>query len=369
MVAALVQAGWCCEEIAVLSHDAKYMLLDGDTLETLDVGNLRWQGVWAINGVLPGSTSQRLAFTSDRLTGEAANPTRDRYDALALVVVENLAEAKGTRGAPMTMSFSREYMPPVGHRSKTWWIDGTDQLLVWSRRASRVEATPSKFTVVDRRLRRIDEWTVAEDVRDPMMACRDRGRLYVGAGGHLVVRHEGASVVEAIAVPEGAADCRVERLSLGCLASVGCRVDGQYEKAFVDVASNRVVSRMPFDNSAHNVTNDRLGPADRAYMRSVALFAGGGKLLGQPEIWRAVPPDLNSFRTNPGALLRVLNTANGATVVVDDQAPSGNVSRVFRRGGHERVVLSGDGRVHLLDLGTLEVIATAAIPFGRHFVF
>lgn len=51
-----------CEQVAVVSDTAKYLLLDGETLALRDVGDLRWMGVWGIDAVIPGSTSAGFAF-------------------------------------------------------------------------------------------------------------------------------------------------------------------------------------------------------------------------------------------------------------------------------------------------------------------
>ena len=355
-VVALAQAAWPCEEIAVLSHDAKYMLMDGDTLETVEVGNLRWQDVWGVDVVLPGSTAERLAFMSDSFSGKAANPTGDRSAQSALVVVGNLMEADDRA---MDLSISRKYDFRFGD---AWWIDGTDELLVWQKRRSL-------FTVLDKQLKRIDEWTVSNDISEPVMACRNGARLFVGARDHRIIRDREAGIVEPLEVPEGLEDCRLEPLSLGCRASMGCRRDGRYVKVFVDVASNDVVSMMPFDDSGLGGASDENGSGKRTFMISVALFAGGGKLLRQLEIWTPDPAGVNTYRSDPGALLRVWDTGSGALMTENNDAPPRTASRVFCRGGDERVVLSGRGRVHLVDLNTLEPIASAAIPFGRHFVF
>ena len=65
MIAAAVVLGLSanpCEQVAVVSDTAKYLLLDGETLALRDVGDLRWMGVWGIDAVIPGSTSAGFAF-------------------------------------------------------------------------------------------------------------------------------------------------------------------------------------------------------------------------------------------------------------------------------------------------------------------
>ena len=360
LVVALAQVAWPCEEIAVLSHDAKYMVMDGKTLDPIEVGNLRWTGVWGVDVVLPGSAATRVAFVSDRLSGAlAAQAPRDRSEESALVVVANLMEADNTA---MRVSFSREY--PIGS-GDAWWIDGTDELLVWQERQST-------FTVLDSRLSVLDEWPVPDGVSTPIMSCRDRDRLYVGARRHRVVRHGDGTVVEALGKADGVeGDCYMEPVSLGCRATVGCGLGDAYEKVILDVASNRAVSKMRFDNAVRNRSGERdASDGTRTVMRSIALFAGGRKLLRQSEIGTPYPPgSSHSYRTRPGATLRALDTVTSGTVVENYDAPPGTASRVFCEGADERIVVSGQGRMHLVDLQTLEPIASAAIPFGRHFVF
>ena len=45
-----------CRDIAVLSRDARYMVLDSTTLEIRDVGNLWWLGIRLLNFVGGNST-------------------------------------------------------------------------------------------------------------------------------------------------------------------------------------------------------------------------------------------------------------------------------------------------------------------------
>ena len=354
---AVAQVVWPCEEIVVLSHDAKYIVMDGDTLEVVDVGNLRWQGVWGVDVVLPGSTSKRLAFVSDRLSGgEPETTAGDRAAKSALVAIGNLTEADDTA---MAMAVSREYDFEIGN---AWWIQGTDELLVWQQQRSTL-------SVLDRSLVRTDEWTVSRAGSRAIMACRNDGRLIVGRRNDRIVRDKEAFLVEALVNPQGMEDCRMESVSLGCLATLGCRSDDGYEKGIVDIASNRVVARMRLSNLVgKGASVERSG--NRTYMGSVALFAGGLRLLRQSEIWVPDPAgSTSSFRVDPGTVLRVLDTSTGVEVAANNNAPSGTVSRVFCREGRERVVLSGNGRLHLVDLTTLRPIASAAIPFGRYFVF
>ena len=256
----------------------------------------------------------------------------------------------------MHMSVSRDYEFDIGD---AWWIDGTDQLLIWQRRQSTIH-------VLDRRLNIVDEWS-APSGGGVAMACRHDGQLLIAGGGFRISRSGDANVSDVLDRPEGVTDCSLELQSLGCRASLGCRRDGRYEKVIVDVASNRVVGSVRFDEPPR--TSSERSASPKTHMSSLAFIAGGTGLLRQLEVWMPDPPGANSYRVRPGGLLRVLDTRTGSVVAENSNAPTGEASRVFCRGHDERVVLSGEGQAHLLELTNLRPIASARIPFGRHFVF
>ena len=65
----VAMAGWngaaACEEVAVLSTDARYFVLSGDTLEVTDGGNLWWLGIRGVDFVIPTSTLARAVLWMD----------------------------------------------------------------------------------------------------------------------------------------------------------------------------------------------------------------------------------------------------------------------------------------------------------------
>lgn len=355
-LAILARAALACESIAVLSGDGKYIVLHGATLQTTDVGNLRWKQVWEVDYVLGGSTSERVAFLPDGVPVDLDRPTL-RSSESDLAVVTNLAERENM---PMHFALSRRFEFAI---RDAFWIEGTHELLVLDRHRS-------VFSVLDPALKTVDSWHAPGGISGNIKACRSDGGLVVRADRYHVVRGTDDHPSKVL-VGDGddLAGCRMEELSLGCLATMGCGSGREYEKVIVDLASNRLVSTLQFGNSADPNLSDHPDGARQTRMSSVALFDGGRRLLRQSKIWTPDPPQANSFRIRPGTLLRVLDTDGGAPVIENSDAPAGTVSRVFCQGSDERVVVSGEGRVHLMDLSSLKVIASVAIPFGRHFVF
>ena len=191
VVVALAQAAWPCEEIAVLSHYGKYMILDGQTLETLDVGDLRWHGVWGIDSVVPGSTLARFAFVTDALSAELAkSDDSGHFQRTALVVVTDLTER----------AISHGYEFSIGD---ALWIDGTDQLIVWERSNARV-------AVLDEGLEELDAFSSSDWKKGATLACRRDGDLFIATDSRRTIRREGESVVDGLATPDGFEGCRVE---------------------------------------------------------------------------------------------------------------------------------------------------------------
>ena len=366
-----------CEDVAVVSHDAKYMLLDGETLATRDVGNLRWMGIWKVDSVLPGSTSARFSFLSDSLSAELAIPDDSgHFQRSALVVVENLAERDNTASR---IAISHNYEFPWDSQL---WIEGTDQLIGVTDQLVGGTWKRSRVTILDEELNKVDAWSAVDwdaGPGEPILACRRGDDLFVATGTSRTVRRKGETIVDRLAIPDAVQDCRVENRyprsggvespSVGCRGTLGCRRDGRYVRAVVDIADNKVGAWHESQRSAKLLDGNRAGLGVRTYLSSVVLFAGGNKLLRQQSIWIPDPAGPNAFRTIPGPLLQTVDLQSGQVLKENPSGLTGTVSRVFCRGMAERTVLSGDRQVHLIDLNTLEPIASVQIPFDRPFVF
>lgn len=366
VVGLIVPFASLCEDVAVVSETAKYMLLDGETLATRDVGDLRWMGVWGVDAVIPGSTSAGFAFVTDSLSTELASPDDSgSFQQSALVVVTDLAEGGG---ASSKIAISHDYKFSMGD---AMWIDGSAQLIVWER-------TKSRIAVLDEGLNEVDGFASSLWNTGATLACRRDGKLFVATGSRRTTRWEGESTVDGLAKPGRFEDCRVENTqfrgngvaspSTECRGTLGCRNDARYARTVVDIADNRVVAWYESPGSA-NRPEDRAGSGERAYLRSALLFADGARLLRQQETWTPLPDGPSVYRSTPGPLLRTVDTHTGQVARENSRAPTGYVSRVFCRGTAERTVMSGDGSVHLIDLNTLEPVASSQIPFDRPFVF
>ena len=368
-----------CEDIAVLSWDAKYMVLDGDTLAPRDVGTLWWKGVRGISGLVSGSTSKRFAV-SGKLRADWAQPHESGLGQRnALVVVTNLVDEEDDawrgRGRATRAAISHNY---VGFSLEdVLWVEGENQLLVRQRERSRVSLLETGPHGV--RLNELDAWSDAGWERDAVLACRRGEDLFVATGASRTVRRDGRSTVDALAVPDGFAQCRVESTrfrgrgiaspTVACRGTVGCRREGRYTRVVVDIAENRVVGWHD-PQIAAKAPERTLVPGARVYISAVLLFSRAERLLRQEDVWIPLPDAPNAVRSELGPLLRAVDTRTGRVMMENPDGATGKVSRVFCPGKAERTVLMADGQVHLLDLATLETIASAPIPFDRpYYVF
>ena len=266
-----------CEEITVLSHDGKYMILDGDTLRVVDVGNLRWHGIWGVDHVLRGSTSQRFAFTTGRLSSELTRLGQDGFPKGALVVIENLAESLNTASR---VAISHDYEP----NENMWWINDSGLLGVWR---------PPMFTVLDKDLNELDAWTIADHAGRPVFGCLADEGLALGTLGHRVIRRNDRTMVDELAQPEDVGECRLFEPSLGCAGRIRCRRNGWNVHASVDIVRNELVAS--FEREVHTTPgNDIELPERRIWFSTRLLFAGGSRLLRQERVATLVPDTVGS---------------------------------------------------------------------------
>ena len=334
------------------------MVLDGDTLDVLDVGNLWWHGVFEVDVMFRGSTSRRFAFASDRLSGELTRMGKDGHFPVSALVVVDWRDA-----APDPIAISHEFSAYAGDVDQTWWINGTDHLL--HARHARDKWT---FTVLDTSLQATDYWEEPGGARErPAFGCLHGGTVVVGGRHGNIVRRAKVPRDETLTVPDDAVDCRLFDLSLGCVGRVGCRrrAGGDLHMSF-DISRNVVIAA--FERTRSTIPGAGDLPTRRVWFSTRMLFAGGSRLLRQERVATLVP-DTVGYVDNPTTRIQVLDAGTGEVLGKNDTTPLGDVSRLFCEGTAERIVLSGRGAIHLLDLKTLQPRATTSIPFEKYWVF
>lgn len=347
----LARLAFACGDIAVLYGDGRYLLLDGDTLAVVDVGNLSSFGLFRIEEVVPGSSSRLFAVKADRLTREFYRGDEKGYYPSKLLVVENLSET-GDTGVRIEVG---HYDIGYAHAR---WIGGTDLLAAWREKASR-------FSVLGKDLQEVEGWKVSGYDSDATLACRSGHRVIVGG---LRTRFEEADrVAKPLAFPPGATECRTSGTLSGCLAGFECRRNGSFVSGVLDLDENAVASAFEYE-SPFTIPKDPAHRRPHSRFEDRLLFAGGGRLLQQEVLRTPDTPGWNSYRHEPTSRLRVL-TASGDVLKENKTVPAGTTSRLFCAGGKERFVVSGGGKAHLIDTATLETVATATIPQGWPFVF
>ena len=349
MLLGLLGRSFACEDVTVVYRDGRYLVLEINILEVVDVGNLWWLGISSIPVLYPGLSSARFAFSTNRLGRVLGEPDVGSLPQEALVVLENLAER--------TSTFDYEI-----YRSRhARWVAGTDRLAVWQQKRS-------KFSILDAGLGELDSWTLPEHDVGELFACPTEGGLVVAGYRQRTVYKGPDVIVDTLAFPEGTKDCALSGPFLDCMGGFECRRDSRFVSGVLHVSKNEVA--FAFEHEGR-FTIPKDPKHRRPFLRfeNRLLFADGRRLLQQEELGTPDTPGWNSYRVQPTDRLRVLDTASGRVVSENKTAPVGTASRLFCPGGKERFVVTGDGKVHLIDLGTLDTIATATIPLGRPFVF
>ncbi len=329
-----------CEDIAVVSNDGRYMILSGDDLAVKDVGSLAWLGIRTIDGPLPGSTFATAALQVkffDRDTGNIViPPSRGTTDLIAHELGRNLRVA-----SDLVVAGDNAF-------AYGWWLDNgrNDRLVSW-----RPAETSSRITLLNASAEEIAHWDVTTDrsVGGLKVGCEDtNGRTIIaGLTSRLVVVGDRATL-EPLDRADRSSGYQLSGLSLGCSAIL---VHADKAKANVlrmariDLARNRVTSEF---------TTRRMG--------EWLLFSEGQRMLEQ----ETFSPE--AYRYLPTRRARILNTDNGAILKETELPAEGELSRLICRGVAERVVLSAQDKLYLIELETLRVIASKHVPFTKYFV-
>jgi hypothetical protein len=99
-------------------------------------------------------------------------------------------------------------------------------------------------------------------------------------------------------------------------------------------------------------------------------FADGSRLLQQEVIATPEPNAPNSFRVEPTTTFKVIDTSDGSVTLRRSVkiVPGFIHEQLLCKGASERVAIQSPSAIHLLDLKTLEIVASKDLPFERYFV-
>lgn len=342
------QSPLACEDMAVLSRDARFLVLSGDTLEEKDVGNLWWLGIRGVDLVIQGSTLERAGVQSDKRVDPATGTWLGPEAALA--VIRDLGRSQLS---PRDTAFAVD-----SSLTKAWWIDDSPgSRLIGVRHANEQHTIAVYGSDLDQRA----EWIATPPDLGLGVACVDGQRTIIGGlRSRLIASDNRLIATERLRQPSSSGDYRLLGATpVGCIGLVGDFVEQPAEE---DINSSQITLR------TIDLATNKLGAEFRAkrVARSI-LFARGTRLL-QQELF-ATPAEGGGYRVTPTGRLRVLNTQDGSTLRSAELRSAGETSRLFCRGEKERVLISGPNELHLVDLTTLSIVASRSIPFESYFVF
>ena len=346
-------AGWCgawaCEDVAIVSTDARYIVLNGDTLEISDVGDLRWLGIRGVDYVIPGSTLARAAFwTGARFDLDSGMWLGEEW---VLVSLQDLGRQLHSYSDLALSISSSEF------NEDRWVNDDPENRLLRIHK----DGDGYLYTLAGTDLSQERQWRSPMDGRHGSgFSCMANNRLFIGGlENRLTPEGDNELVVETIA---GSAPSEIPRLvgtvSLGCLVLVLPFSDT--ERSPTEVVTSRLV-----DLSTNDVVTEfryTAGTGGR-----MLLFADGEQVLRQ-DITTTPAGEVGHYIGYTGRM-RVYDTRTSEILGEARLEGSGEMSRLFCRNQAERVVLSDSGMIHVLDLSSLQMVATQPVPFERYFVF
>jgi len=338
---------WACSDIAVVSRDGRFIVLDGDDLKIVDVGNLWWLGVRRVDGAAPGSTLDWALLSADRVLNPGTGLLREEF-------------GFGRTNARFVLKdLERQYSPPTSLRNmpdislfEVKWIANASvrYLLAVSRMGDAWF-----ITVMDPSFNVIGRWPSPDPTMGMRASCvAADGRIILGGANSRAVVAQGKMTVEKLDRADRGYE--LDASGIGCLATMA--------KPNPQNSSLRDV--VIIDLAQNNVRSAYSRPGTFAFSQ---MFADGTRILQQQAVGTPVP-NTPGFSVRPTNVFRIIDTTNGNTV----QERTLNIAlgelhdQILCGGESDRVLIHAPNAVHLVGLPSLKVLATRELPFSEYFV-
>lgn len=357
-----------CRDIAVLSGDARYMVLDSRTLEIRDVGNLWWLGIRQLNFVGGNSTLDSAWIQPeiflDPSTGERLNtvleddgyfrPTVDRY------FLENFGSNYRTQTDIPTINYEEQGITLEWATYRSTRVVRSQgeifQFVLSGHQFNNVEN--NKFTVMDSSFNIIVDGTVGSSADSAI--CKVGSRIYVAGGREAWSFDSTTGQVDYANWPDR--NYVITRIQDGCRALArprGDAVNPDSDWRLIDFSTGEILSRFDldfgtgrhylFDNGSRWLIQGGRGDENNV-LQLTSEFVLVDTITG--EILVRTEPDIN------GAELPHI----------------GQPRRFCESGGDEERVVAlrrsiGEDTgttLYLIDARTLTVLNSITLPFQEH---
>lgn len=350
---ALSSLGWicptvACEDIAIVSNDARYVVLDGETLVEKDVGNLWWLGIRSIDYIAPGSTLLRAIVFPDRIVD--ANTGVLAPESNQPIILRNLGRNTESR----TIAKQTLEEPTL---TKVWWIsDSAESGFIGTHQR---DGKPT-IAIYDKDLGLESEWPLNPPTLGMGIACQQDGRVIIGGlRDRMIVTSESTISRELIRAPADASNHRL--LGVAPFGCTGIMADNVASPSTADINKDELSVR------TINLATNQFGPSFKLKRTAEnVLFSSGKKVLQHSLV--ATETGSGGYHVTPTGQMRVIDVGNGATVRTA-QVARGEISRLLCRGDSEKILISTKNKIYLMDTNSLSIIASKELPFERYFAF
>ena len=342
-----------CDDIAVVSTDARYIVLDAVTLREIDVGNFWWLGIREVDMVVKNSSVSNAAFWVNNWDPFVdSRPTAIESGATRIISLQNLGRENSWNFRPPEMIDAAA--------PKVWWVSQpNNQRLLKFENAEQ----QSRISVLDSNLAPLETFNASDLTMGFGVACEGVGGsiLVAGLRDYFKIAETGFQTTE-FPLPQDGTRYHLMDVTLNCLVTLGRfgplneLSDPQsqtVEVAIVDMNKNQVVSRF----------------LTRRFVRNV-LTDNGNKMIQQDLAVQFVGENGDSIQLTPTNKFRVLDTRDGSIVSSREMPSSGRITSPYcSPDDPERVILYSDQTLYLIDATNLSTIATREIPFDEYFIF
>ncbi len=326
-----------CNDIGIFSNTGKYFVLDNISLDTKDIGDLRWLGIYELNQFVSGSDLKHITISADFL-----------YDN------HKKTQIKTTTNFLLPKEWNSKYwsttLKPLYHFEGRSYIRIPKSNLYATAKINH--SSLATITLYDANKDKVEQFEEINTLPswNPSFCKQGNNIFMAGRRNRVKIANNKVNVSD---YPQGFSGDHLLASLENCNALM-CEKSPHNETKFrvIDLTTNSLKAEFKSNSKTHTI-----------------LFNDGNTLIQQQLNMIKLPYSNNTYKKEPTNKFRTINTANGniiAEVALDKIY--GKSTKLICPIVRPTLILKDKNAIHLLDIKTLSIVSSKRIPFETFFI-
>lgn len=329
-------------ELAAIARDGRYLIINLDTFELADVGDLKRLGLFSIDNAIAGSSVREAILEADITTKQPA---------------ENGLYAKHVNVKLNHLGVNQSTLPPTAiidfEEGPMRWVDGDKQ-----KQIVFVQSGDTKLaTLYDNTLKKvINSTTALPSGAGHGPVCIDaNGKILIGAWYNKVTDPFGMHQTEKLDATAANKGFYLTPITSQCKALMSAKPDSVYAKTIrrrvIDIEKNHAMPIFDGHRAANMVLYNNGKYLLEQKLNSVAVGSGPGVKTTATGAFRI-------FQSDTGKLVNQFEIIK----------TTANLVKVVKVNSQNIAILVGQQQLLFLDLQSHKVVKTIKVPFTRFII-